>query len=264
MTVKDKFENVWNKIKMPLKAAATVACFGMLPSSCKDRVQDKEPIKDMLYYYENNLPSEVSDMYGNHLIGKLVEIKVYQDAMMDDENSGDVVQMRWGVPQSDYQRDFDIEKTHAEYVYLDEKGNARGWIEVFDNEYGVSICKDQPCFMVDKNGCLRLIGNDEHYDCNLQRYKNEQKKKEMYERQRIENNKKKYYERRKNWDEKQADIVASQGFIYTDAVLMVSRAYSEEQSDSLMQGDTLSTRPDSDILQVSIDSLKKTRDQYDR
>ena len=257
MTVKDKFKNVWNKIKTPLKVAATAVCFGMLPGSCKNKPQpEREPIKDMAYYYANNLPHDEIDMYGNHFQARLVEIKVYKDASMLDEKNGNIMQVRWGVPKSELNRNFDMQKTHAEYVFLDEVSSHKGWIEVFDNEYGVSVCKDQPCFLVDKNGRLLLVGNDQNYEYNMRRYKRERDEEQNAARLRIEKSRQQYRDKKQNWDRKQVDLMKSQGITDEDTTLIAKNVPPIAKIDSTAQKDTLSIRQPQSSIPVLSDSIK--------
>ena len=204
-------KNIWDNVKTPFRTTALVIALGLLPSSCKDNPrQEREPIKDLAYYHYNHLPHDEKDMYGNQTVAHTLEIKTYKDATMIDEKNGNIVQIRWGIPQSELGMLFDVKKTHAEFVYLDEVSSYQGWVEVFDNEYGISICKDQPCFLVDKKGRLRLIGDKDHYDRNLRRYKKELDHDAEIARAKAERNRQLYQERRQGWDDKQAAIVKDQ------------------------------------------------------
>ena len=80
--------------------------------------------------------------------------------------------MRWGTPKEDMPEIYHGEKTFAKKVRYGGE-NDFAFIEVFENEYGVLISKDQPCFIVDKHNTLVYLGNAETFNSNMQRYVSE-------------------------------------------------------------------------------------------
>jgi hypothetical protein len=48
--------------------------------------------------------------------------------------------------------------------------NDRAYIEVFENEFGVLISKDQPCFIVDSSNTLVYFGDADTFIKNMDRY----------------------------------------------------------------------------------------------
>ncbi|MBP5352973.1 MAG: hypothetical protein J6Y91_04335 [Alphaproteobacteria bacterium] len=191
--MKNLVKKIWDEVKQPAKFLTAVACFGLLPSSCRQESPDDERVtKDMLYYAQHDLPTEGEDMYKNSVQMKVVDIRVYDDATMTDKKGGKMYQMRWGIPAKNLPV-AEADKTHAAYVFLDESSTAKGWVEVYENKYGISIVKDQPCFLVDKKGHLRLIGDSTNYEQNISKYYNELLELQSRLRSRAEQNRHDYY-----------------------------------------------------------------------
>lgn len=249
-TIKD----LWNKVKTPLKMAAIVTTMGLLPSSCK-KSDKNEPIKDLGYYHSNHLPLEREDMYGNSIISHTVEIKIYKDETMMDEWNGSIVQIRWGIYKDELEKTFNNQKTHAEFVYLDDVSDNQGWIEVFDYN-GVSICKDQPCFLVGKDGRLRIIGDKKHYENNLNIYCARLKQEKEFARKAAERNKQRYREqykeKKRSWDSKQIEVMRSKGFDENGDTIADKTGHNQRLSnDSIVKDSTnmqISTQIKTDTL----------------
>ena len=198
--MKNLVKKIWDDVKQPAKVLAAVACFGMLPSSCRrDNQKDEVRTKDMLYYAQHNIPIDGEDMYANPIRMKVLDIRVYDDATMENKKGGECYQMRWGIPASELSVE-PGEKTHAVYAFLDEIGNSKGWVEVYENKYGISVVKDQPCFIVDKKGYLRIVGDSTNYEPNMIKYYNDLIEAEKRMRYRAEQNRQEYYNQQTAWN----------------------------------------------------------------
>jgi hypothetical protein len=126
---------------------------------------------------------EDQDYFGRLVTLKHVSVNLYKDKKMKPTH---ISQLRWGTPKEDMPEIYQGEKTFAKKVRYGGE-NDFAFIEVFENEYGVLISKDQPCFIVDKHNTLVYLGNAETFNSNMHRYVSENhldiaKTKPVYER----------------------------------------------------------------------------------
>ena len=107
-----------------------------------------------------------SDYYGRVHILKHVSINLYNDESMQPTK---ISQLRWGTPKEEMPEIYHGEKVFAKKVRL-SNDNSTVYIAVFENEYGIAISKDQPCFIVDQNNKLVYFGNKDTFRDNMNRY----------------------------------------------------------------------------------------------
>ena len=80
-----------------------------------------------------------------------------------------ISQLRWGTPKEEMPEIYHGEKVFAKKVRLGDD-NSTTYIAVFENEYGIAISNDQPCFIVDQNNKLVYFGNKDTFQDNMNRY----------------------------------------------------------------------------------------------
>lgn len=107
-----------------------------------------------------------SDYYGHVHVLKHVSINLYDDKSMQPTQ---ISQLRWGTPKEEMPKIYHGEEVFAKKVRLCNDSST-SYIAVFENEYGIAISKDQPCFIVDQNNKLVYFGNKDTFRDNMKRY----------------------------------------------------------------------------------------------
>lgn len=143
-------------VVLPVAATLTTACHKKQPS-----YSNTEGIS---FLTQDSVWGD--DYYGNPITLKHVQINVYDNLEKEPTN---VHLSRWGTPKEEMPEIYRGEDTFIKEVYAGEDGDKLG-IEVFRNQYGVLVSKDQPCFIVDASDQLVYMGDENTYAHNIKRY----------------------------------------------------------------------------------------------
>lgn len=167
MNFKEKHSN---KLKRAfVNGAIVVGGLGIFAglTSCDGKIiHKKQEYSDML----SRDTVHGTDIYGNMAVLKKVDLKLYADKK---GTPSDIMQTCWGVENSKKWPNRTGEPTHIEKVKFGEDAyleNHGIYVEVYDSD---NVLVDKNCFLADNNGCLRFIGDEEHYVRNLERYNKE-------------------------------------------------------------------------------------------
>lgn len=167
MNFKEKHSN---KLKRAfVNGAIVVGGLGIFAglTSCDGKIiHKKQEYSDML----SRDTVHGTDIYGNMAVLKKVDLKLYADKK---GTPSDIMQTCWGVENSKEWPNRTGEPTHIEKVKLGADAyleNHSIYVEVYDRD---NVLVDKNCFLADNNGCLRFIGDEEHYVRNLERYNKE-------------------------------------------------------------------------------------------
>ena len=144
-------------VVLPLAATLSMGSCGHSGDSA-----DKRQESGLLAY--DSIQDE--DYFGRTVTLKHVSINLYKDRNMKPTQ---ISQLRWGTPKEEMPDIYHGEKTFAKKVRYGGVDDY-AYIEVFENEYGVLISKDQPCFIVDKHNTLVYFGNAETFSDNMYQY----------------------------------------------------------------------------------------------
>lgn len=106
------------------------------------------------------------DYFGHSVTLKHVSVRLYNDKNLTPTK---ISQLRWGTPAEEMPDIYHGQKTFAKRVRYGGE-NDRAYIEVFENEFGVLISKDQPCFIVDSSNTLVYFGDADTFIKNMDRY----------------------------------------------------------------------------------------------
>lgn len=150
-----KLRQMW--AVLPLAATLTV-------TACSGSGENKSEKREYGLLAHDSIREH--DYFGNSVTLKHVSINLYKDKKMTPSG---ISQMRWGTPKEEMSNIYRGEKTFAKKVrYGGEEDMA--YIEVFENEFGVLISKDQPCFIVDTHNTLVYFGDQDTFLSNMSRY----------------------------------------------------------------------------------------------
>lgn len=249
-TYKNKHLHQLNRLKNVALALALGSCM----SGCKQKTPVKDNvIKDIAYYHETGETIARPDMFGHIANQKVVVFTVYKAADMKEVR---FEQMRWGTPAEDLPNAYHNEKTHSELIYI-SPASEQGWVEVFVNQYGITVLKDQPCFAVGEDKKLVYIGDERSYDNSMRTYKQYLETKRKQTQTIAEKNEQHYRERQKRWDDKQLELAAA--FETNDNVVKNTDSVASNNSETGGKKDTLGVR------QMSLDTIQAlTKDTLDR
>lgn len=146
------------QLAVVLPAAAT------LTTACQKGQSARSDVERVCFWTQDSVWGD--DYYGNPVTLKHVQINVYDNL---DKEPTNVHLSRWGTPKEEMPEIYRGEDTRIKEVFVSEDGDKLG-IEVFQNQYGIWVSKDQPCFIVDTNDQLVYMGDENTYAHNIKRY----------------------------------------------------------------------------------------------